>query len=122
VSSDPQRWIWSLERLYSAIRYELWPERVSTLARAKVDRETIARLVAELEDEYREFDKRYRDTRRTLPSEAELKWLPPEERTARLQVMEADIDRQPYWGPYLETRWRRQLDQLRGDLVKLSKN
>ena len=120
VSDDPNHWLWSLERLYSSVRYDLWPERDSTSARAWADHATLARLVQHVEEEHRAFYDRYRDTRRALPSEADMKWWTPQERIERLRALQTDLEREPDWGSYLDEHWRRKLETLRRDFEKLS--
>ena len=112
VSEDPERWASSLHYLFDCIRGTLSRDGSRTAA-SPGDTRTAAHareLVGHLRREYAAFLSRYGQTARARPPAPE----GGSERDRQLweQQTDAQLAREPLWGPYLARMWRGHLTEL----------
>jgi hypothetical protein len=109
VSGDPERWEQSLRNLYGCIRGTLdgpiatGADQEATVARAR-------ELIAHLRHEYRALLDAHGHQRRSRPPAPA--GQSAAERQAWLSQVDAQLAREPLWGPYLERAWRGELKEL----------
>ena len=117
VSGDPELWDRSLQNLDDCIRDTL---SGSIAPAAADDTRTMAHvreLIGHLRRDYRALQDAHGRTPRTPPRAPEFQ--AEGERQQWRERVEADIARQPLWGPYLERMWRnrlKELDRIEGSL------
>jgi hypothetical protein len=111
VSGDPERWERSLSDLFDSIR-----STVSTSAMAPADPDDAStaasarELIAHLRREYDAFLAKHGSAPRgRAPAPA---GVTAAARQARLLRTNADLAREPLWGPYIERMWKRNLQEL----------
>jgi len=120
LSGDPELWHRSLGNLHSVVRFDLWPDPSGRHSRTVIaTRAQLDALVSAIEREYVALRERFQDAPRALPSEASIAWWPPEEREERLARVEAQLAREPLWGPYLERLWAKDIASLKRDWAQL---
>ena len=112
VSGDPERWQRSLRVLYDCIRDTM--SRVGSVAPASPgDAQTIAHareLAGHLRREHAAFLATYGQTprRRQAPPQ----WATDAERAEWERQVDAQLKREPLWGPFVERTWRSSLAAL----------
>ena len=112
VSGDPGRWASSLDYLFDGIRETLSRDGSMTPA-SPGDRRTAAHareLAGHLRREYAAFLGRYGQTARRRPPAPQ--WGSERDRQLWEQQTEAQLAREPLWGPYFERMWRNNLTEL----------
>ena len=112
VSGDPDRWASSLDYLFECVRETLARDGSMTPA-SPGDTRTAAHareLIGHLRREYAAFLARYRQTARGRPAGP----LGGSEQDRQLweQQTEAQLAREPLWGPYFDRMWRNNLTEL----------
>jgi hypothetical protein len=118
VSDDPARWEASLRSLHECIRETIEPTR--SRGRSQSDAATLAQaraLIAHFRADFDAFIGRYADTARARP--APPTWASAAERRQWESNVDAQLAREPTWGPYVERTFRgRQLvlDRLEASL------
>ena len=109
VSGDPVLWERSLDQLYDFIRGS-----IEGRAPMADPRDGSAALVRELIDHLRAEQAallaRHRDARRVRPDEPP--WVTPEQRAEWREQVDANLAREPLWGPVIERTRDRRLEQL----------
>jgi hypothetical protein len=119
LGADPARWEESLGVLHSWVRFEAWPTRDQDadykVPRVRVSQAELSPLVAELLGEYRQLIERHANTARSLPDDAELATWPAPGQEERLARLREDLLEEPLWGPPLQRRWQRRLQQVADD-------
>ena len=110
VSGDPERWERSLSDLFDSIRSTspaaMAPADPDDAGTAAYTRE----LIAHLRREYDAFLAKHGSARRGRAPEPA--GLTAAERQAWLERADADLVREPLWGPYFERMWQRNLQEL----------
>lgn len=120
LSGDPERWHRSLERLYSAVRFDAWPDGSREGFRYFVaTRDELEPLVRAVEEEYAALHERYGSTPRPRPAPERQPWESEAEHEARLARLAEQRAREPLWGPHLERLWSQRLRALREDWERL---
>jgi hypothetical protein len=112
VSEDPERWASSLECLFDCVR-ETVARGASRTAAPPADTRNAAHareLVAHLRREYDEFLEQHGQTARRLPPAPQ--WGSEQDRQLWKQQAEAQLAREPLWGPYMARMWRGNLAAL----------
>jgi hypothetical protein len=112
VSDDPERWQRSLRALFGCIRETMSP--MGSVAPASPDdARTLAlarELAGHLRREHAAFLAAYGQTpRRPL---AAPEWATDQERQAWQRQVDAQLEREPLWGPFVERTWRGNLAAL----------
>ena len=105
VSGDPVRWEASLRSLFECLRETVEPPR--SRGRDSADAETLAQaraLAAHFRTDYAAFLGRYADTPRQRP--AAPAWASEAERRQWEANVDAQLAREPTWGPYVERTFR----------------
>ena len=108
VSADPSRWEASLRSLFECIRETVEPPRAR--GRGGADAATLAQaraLAAHFRTDYGAFLGRYAETRRPRP--AAPAWASEAERRQWEANVDAQLTREPTWGPYVERTFRGRL-------------
>ena len=113
LEHDPQAWERALDALFSAIRYELWPDLPGRRFTAPPGKDEFAGLSAALEAEWAALRWRHGATPRQMPGPDEVERWPASDREERRARMQADIDALPTWGAYLDRHWADRMQALR---------
>jgi len=109
VSDDPEHWDRSLRNLYDCIRRTLDGPR-ATGAEHETTVTYARELIAHLRREYQALLAAHGQRPRTRPPPPA--WHSDAERQAWSEQVDAQLAREPLWGPYLERMWRAELQQL----------
>ncbi|HSC27003.1 MAG TPA: hypothetical protein VLD67_06990, partial [Vicinamibacterales bacterium] len=112
VSGAPERWELSLRHLYDCIRETLTRNGSRTSA-ASGDMQTAAHaraLADHLRREYAAFLAVYGRVARQRPSEPE--WGSERDRQLWREQIDAQLAREPLWGPFVERTWESTLKEL----------
>jgi hypothetical protein len=105
VSGDPVRWEASLRSLFECIRETIEPTR--SRGRRQSDAATLAQaraLIAHFRTDFDAFISRYAGTARARP--APPSWASEAERRQWESNVDAQLAREPTWGPYVERTFR----------------
>ena len=112
VSADPDRWASSLAYLFDCIRATIDRDGSRTPA-SPGDTRTAGyarELIGHLRREYEAFLGRYGPTARRLPPTPQ--WGSERDRQLWKEQADAQLTREPTWGPYMERTWRGNLSVL----------
>jgi hypothetical protein len=109
VSGDPERWNQSLRNLYGCIRGTV-DGPVAAGAEQEATAAHVRELIAHLRREYQGLLDAHGHRHRTRPPAPD--GLSAAERQAWRDQMDAQLAREPLWGPYLERTWRGELKEL----------
>lgn len=112
-AEDPAQWEQSIEDLYALARDLLYSRKKS--APFITSDAVIQAFIDAVFHEYRALVAAHADTKRQIAilSDPYFKTLSSEDQEKILARQRADIARFPTWGPYLEYKWTRRLDDLR---------
>jgi hypothetical protein len=113
ASQDPELWVASLDKLYDCIRRTVTGAGWEEMAAAPDDTVTRAHareLIDHLRREYAAFLQAYGE--RARPRNSPSAWFSEQQRQEWQERMDADLAREPVWGPYVERMWRGNLDEL----------
>jgi hypothetical protein len=112
VSQDPHTWEGSLRTLHDCIRDTI--SQVGSIAPAAPDdaatRAHARELIAHLRLDYTTFLARYGRTPRSRPRSPE--WLSDDALKRWQEQVDAQLAREPLWGPYVERMWEQDLKAL----------
>jgi hypothetical protein len=112
VSGSPEQWERSIRHLYDCIRDTLIRSGSAAPSRPS-DSSTVAHvreLIVHVRREYEAFLEKYRSVVRQRPQEP--RWGSERDRQLWREQTDAQLAREPLWGPYVERMWAQNLEEI----------